>query len=83
MGKNEGLLSVDNNNNEKEEKLGLRFAVPTAWCVSLGFGGWIQAGDNSARFVRQLRGFQKHEAVHQPGKLRHWCSGIVFAGFFL
>lgn len=59
------------NNNENKEQLGLCLAVPTAWCVSLGFGGWIQAGDNSARFVRQLRGFQKLEAVHQPSELRH------------
>lgn len=71
---NEGLLCVDNNNNnnnENEEQLGLCLAVPAAWCVSLGFGCWIQAGDNSARFVRQLGGFQKLKAVHQPSELRH------------
>lgn len=54
-----------------EEQLGLCFAVPAPGCVSLGFGGWVQAGDNSARFVRQLRGFQKLEALHQPSELHH------------
>lgn len=68
------------NNNEIEDQLGLCLAVPTAWCMSLGFGGWIQASNNSARFVRQLRRFQKLEAVHQPSELR-WFSRIVFAVF--
>ena len=40
-----------------EVQRGGRAAVSAARCVSLGCGGRLQAGDHSARSVRQLRGF--------------------------
>lgn len=57
------LCQLEDEEEEKQQR-GSRAAVAAAWCVSLGFGGRVQAGGHRARFVRQLRGFYKLTAVH-------------------